>query len=136
MALFNKPSQSQCQRLDPLADRVPSVRRSGEVANGTPGGAPGLRDAGAERVWIQFELCNYLEHQHERKGCDTGVPEERALCTPWGRDIIICWEHNWPECPEGIELIELSKLVGLSGEIGDRASPNPARNPSRLHLQH
>ena len=24
-------------------------------------------------------------------------------------DIIVCWEHNWPECP--LEVIELKKLV-------------------------
>jgi hypothetical protein len=25
--------------------------------------------------------------------------------------IIVCWVHNWPECPEWIEAIELSKVV-------------------------
>jgi hypothetical protein len=50
-----------------------------------------------QRVWIEFELYsrNYLEHKHGGKVCD----------------IIVCWEHNWPECPEGIEVIELSKVV-------------------------
>jgi hypothetical protein len=24
--------------------------------------------------------------------------------------VIVCWEHNWPECP--IEVIELRSLVG------------------------
>ena len=50
-----------------------------------------------QRVWVEFELYsrNYLEHQHAGKVCD----------------IIVCWEHNWPECPEGIEVIELSKVV-------------------------
>jgi len=23
----------------------------------------------------------------------------------------VCWVHNWPECPEWIEVIELSKVV-------------------------
>jgi hypothetical protein len=51
-----------------------------------------------QRVWIEFELYsrNFLEHQHDPKGCD----------------IIVCWVHNWPECPEGIEVIELSKVIG------------------------
>jgi len=50
-----------------------------------------------QRVWIEFEMYsrNFVEHQHEGKGCD----------------IIVCWVHNWPECPEGIEVIELSKIV-------------------------
>jgi hypothetical protein len=25
-------------------------------------------------------------------------------------DMIVCWKHNWPECP--LEVLELSKLVG------------------------
>jgi hypothetical protein len=51
-----------------------------------------------QRVWIEFELYsrNFLEHQHDPRGCD----------------IIVCWVHNWPECPEGIEVIELSKIIG------------------------
>ena len=28
---------------------------------------------------------------------------------PAKADIIVCWEHNWPECP--LEVIELKKLV-------------------------
>jgi hypothetical protein len=24
-------------------------------------------------------------------------------------DIIVCWEHNWPECP--LEVIELKKEI-------------------------
>jgi hypothetical protein len=35
----------------------------------------------------------------------------RALFARIGAEIIVCWEHNWPECPEGIEVIELSKVV-------------------------
>jgi hypothetical protein len=27
-----------------------------------------------------------------------------------GCDMIICWKHNWPECP--LEVVELSKLFG------------------------
>jgi hypothetical protein len=42
---------------------------------------------------------SFQEHQHDPKGCD----------------MIICWVHNWPECPEWIEVIELSKIVGQIG---------------------
>jgi hypothetical protein len=50
-------------------------------------------------VKIEFELesRNFLRHMHDPAGCD----------------LIICWEHNWPECP--IEVIELSALIGESG---------------------
>jgi len=25
--------------------------------------------------------------------------------------VIVCWVHNWPECPKKIEVIELSKVI-------------------------
>ena len=28
------------------------------------------------------------------------------------RDTIVCWRHNWKECPVEIEVVELSRLVG------------------------
>jgi hypothetical protein len=57
-----------------------------------------LRVAGKDRnrpVKIEFELesRNFLRHGHDPNGCD----------------IIVCWEHNWPECP--LEVIELKKAV-------------------------
>jgi hypothetical protein len=48
-----------------------------------------------ERVELELFSRNFLEHGHDPKGCDT----------------IVCWVHNWPECPEHIEVIELSKLM-------------------------
>jgi hypothetical protein len=50
-----------------------------------------------QRVKIEFEYAsrNFLEHQHDPKGCD----------------IIVCWVHNWAECPEHIEVIELSRIA-------------------------
>jgi hypothetical protein len=29
---------------------------------------------------------------------------------PKGCDLIVCWEHNWPECP--LEVLELRAIVG------------------------
>ena len=26
-------------------------------------------------------------------------------------DLIVCWRHNWPECPENLEVLELSTVV-------------------------
>jgi len=48
-----------------------------------------------QEVWIEFEFQskNFLLHGHEWSGCD----------------LIVCWEHNWPECP--LEVIELKKEV-------------------------
>lgn len=42
---------------------------------------------------IEYESRNFLKHLHDVKGCG----------------LIICWKHNWPECP--LPVIELSKAV-------------------------
>ena len=49
-----------------------------------------------QRVFIEFEYesRNYRRHRHPMKGCD----------------LIVCWKHNWPECP--FEVLELSTLLG------------------------
>jgi hypothetical protein len=43
---------------------------------------------------VEMRSRNFLLHKHDPKGCH----------------MIVCWEHNWPECP--LEVIELSKLIG------------------------
>jgi len=48
-----------------------------------------------ERVRIEFEFQsrNFSEHGHNQTDCD----------------LIVCWEHNWPECP--IEVLELKTAI-------------------------
>jgi hypothetical protein len=46
------------------------------------------------RIEFEFESLNFVKHGHDVKGCD----------------MIICWKHNWPECP--LEVLELSKVMG------------------------
>jgi len=50
---------------------------------------------GYEPVNIEFEFksLDFKNHQHDPKGCD----------------IIVCWEHNWKECP--LEVIELKTAI-------------------------
>jgi hypothetical protein len=57
-----------------------------------------MRRVGEDRcqlVKIEFELQsrNFLKHMHDPSKCD----------------LIVCWRHNWPECP--LEVVELSKLL-------------------------
>lgn len=51
------------------------------------------------RIEIEYASRNFLEHKHAIDGCD----------------IIVCWVHNWPECPEGLEVIELRRVVSSIG---------------------
>lgn len=48
-----------------------------------------------ERVRIEFEYfsSNFRDHGHDPNGCD----------------VIVCWQHNWPECP--LEVIELKTAI-------------------------
>jgi hypothetical protein len=45
------------------------------------------------RIEFEFESRNFLRHRHRKDGCD----------------LIVCWRHNWPECPANLEVLELSK---------------------------
>jgi hypothetical protein len=54
-----------------------------------------------QRIRIEFEYMsrNFVYHGHKAKGCD----------------VIVCWIHNWPECP--LEVIELRKIVSTQRSI-------------------
>jgi hypothetical protein len=45
------------------------------------------------RIEIEYESRNFRKHHHGVDGCD----------------MIVCWIHNWKECP--LEVMELRKLV-------------------------
>ena len=46
------------------------------------------------KVEVEYQSRNFLKHMHDLTGCD----------------LIVCWEHNWPECP--IEVLELKSIMG------------------------
>jgi hypothetical protein len=50
-----------------------------------------------ELVLLELEIYsrNFKAHRHDPRGCHG----------------IVCWKHNWPDCPEWLEVIELSKVV-------------------------
>jgi hypothetical protein len=47
------------------------------------------------RIEVEFESRNFRDHGHSANDCD----------------VIVCWAHNWPECPAHIEVIELSRVI-------------------------
>jgi hypothetical protein len=57
-----------------------------------------------QNVEVEFESKNFLRHGHDPKKCD----------------VIVCWVHNWPECPEWIEVVELSKEIAKIAEIAKK----------------
>jgi Homing endonuclease associated repeat len=47
------------------------------------------------RVEFEFLSRNFKEHGHNPELCD----------------VIVCWVHNWPECPLNLNVVELSRVV-------------------------
>jgi len=50
-----------------------------------------------QRVRIEFEY-------ESRSFRDHGHPVDRC-------DVIVCWRHNWSDCPAHIEVVELSEVI-------------------------
>ncbi|MGH9743845.1 MAG: homing endonuclease associated repeat-containing protein [Candidatus Acidiferrum sp.] len=46
-------------------------------------------------IEFEFESRNFRDHGHPSSGCD----------------LIVCWRHNWEDCPRHIEVVELSSIV-------------------------
>jgi hypothetical protein len=44
-------------------------------------------------IEVEHKSHNFLKHGHDINKCD----------------MIVCWEHNWPDCP--LEVIELKKVI-------------------------
>jgi len=63
-----------------------------------------------QRVLIEFEFesKNFHGHGHPLNGCD----------------VIVCWRHNWPDCPKHIEVLELSKVIKSSESCEPLSSAN------------
>jgi hypothetical protein len=46
------------------------------------------------RIEFEYESYGFKEHRHDPEKCD----------------LIVCWRHNWKACPEGLQVLELSRL--------------------------
>ncbi|HET9838585.1 MAG TPA: hypothetical protein VFR84_10145 [Candidatus Angelobacter sp.] len=84
--LFGAVAADMGFRIERVQRGFPDVEAKREVA-------PGIWEL---QFW-ELEYCsrNFKEHKHDPKGCHG----------------IICWKHNWPDVPEGLEVIELSRVV-------------------------
>ncbi len=61
------------------------------------------------RIEFELESRSFVAHGHDPDACD----------------LIVCWEHNWPDCP--VEVLELKnavrKLSSLDRHPGANSSP-------------
>ena len=57
------------------------------------------------RIEFEYESRHFHEHGHDTAGCD----------------LIICWGHNWPDCPEKLAVIaldeEIKKVNGANPDL-------------------
>jgi hypothetical protein len=47
------------------------------------------------RIEFEYESRNFRDHGHPVNGCD----------------IIVCWRHNWSDCPQNLEVLELRNVI-------------------------
>jgi len=91
---------------------------------------PGYPDCSAKRyigkgrweeVRIEFEYCS-SHFKHEPSECD----------------MIVCWEHDWNECPKSIEVIELKeeikRLENFPPELPDKPT-SEEKYSLKMHLE-
>jgi hypothetical protein len=47
------------------------------------------------RIEFEYESRNFRDHRHDPEKCD----------------LIVCWRHNWKDCPANLQVLELSKVM-------------------------
>ena len=47
------------------------------------------------QIEFEYESRNFVEHGHDPEKCD----------------VIVCWVHNWTDCPDSIEVLPLSEVI-------------------------
>ncbi len=47
------------------------------------------------RIEFEYESRNFRDHGHLPDGCD----------------VLVCWRHNWTDCPPSIEILELGQVI-------------------------
>ncbi len=152
------PIRPGAKSRGPLGKRRPRLRRAGRPIYGLPLNLPGLGyapvtesgviflfgilawrlgfqieairpafpDCEAKRqvapgVWqdvaieFEYESRSFRDHGHPADGCD----------------IIVCWTHNWPECPRTIEVIALSREIDRIRDQGIRVTEPDPEQPAR-----
>jgi hypothetical protein len=67
------------------------------------------------RIEFEFRSSNYRAHGHPLNGCD------------W----IVCWEHDWPDVPPGIKVVELRRHYGRGFNVWMVSLPPQHAWPAR-----
>jgi Homing endonuclease associated repeat len=57
------------------------------------------------RIEFEFESRDFRDHGHPFDGCE----------------VIVCWRHNWLDCPSRLEVVELSTVIRSLAKSEDRS---------------
>lgn len=88
---------------------------------------PGYPDCVAKR-YIGRERWENVNIEFEYKS--SNFDHDEAKC-----DMIVCWEHDWKECPSHIEVLELREIIkGLPNSVIE--APDKPTSKSEYSLQH
>lgn len=71
------------------------------------------------RIEFEYDSRSFIAHGHD----------------PTGVDVIVCWRHNWTDCPEEIEIIELSTLLGDAEKIDKEIKTEKKLNSWQVFCQ-
>jgi hypothetical protein len=52
------------------------------------------------RIEFEYESRSFKLHGHDARKCD----------------LIVCWRHNWKNCPPNLQMLELSRIVAEISE--------------------
>lgn len=58
------------------------------------------------RIEFEFKSSSFKAHRHKVRECD----------------CIVCWQHDWPDVPERIEVIELKRFYGAQFKVWIQAA--------------
>ena len=64
------------------------------------------------RIEFEFKSRNFISHKHDPSKCD------------W----IVCWEHNWPDIPPHLQVVELRREYGLGFNVWIMPIKNPYKD--------
>jgi len=67
------------------------------------------------RIEFEFESRNFLHHGHKADECD----------------MIVCWKHNWPDCPKNLEVVELCTFVKQPSPPARSLAPSHPAEPAK-----
>jgi len=59
-------------------------------------------------IEFEFESKSFKKHNHD----------------PDKTDMIICWRHNWEDCPDDIEVIELKSMLDELSDVNNEITGN------------